>query len=173
MIAFFQFKTKKDVRDAVDAQFRLTVEKELQQGVEQFKKQLGASMEQIKREVDERVKQVVASARQEFDEKLIVAARDKVEPKEATPTQTSALQPELSEEEQEILDLMNKSKFSFRSLGGMAADGAKHGMTPTTVKRTIDSLRQKGLVGRTLGKEGGDRWFITEDGRNYLMSKQD
>lgn len=182
LIGFLQFKTKKDVKEAVDARFHQTVDQEFRRSMEEFKIQLSAAMEQINRDVDQRVEEVVAGATQRFQELLFAAVPSQVEVSDSVPAQAEGpdkvggspeetrslpVPPDLSDEEREILNLMDHSKFSFRSFSGLAGESQ---MSRHTVRGAIDSLTKKGLLGKTLGKKGGDRWFITEAGRKYLIS---
>ena len=76
LIGFLQFKTKKDVREAVDAQFKATVDRDLRDAVNQFRdQQLPAQMQRIQTEVTERIDSLIVSIEQRFDEKLLAAVR--------------------------------------------------------------------------------------------------
>lgn len=170
LIGFFQFKTKKDVREAVDARFHQTVDQEFRRSMEDFKIQLGAAINQVNKDVDTRIGAILEGANQKFEELLFAAVPAQVEVAEAKPSATeeatpAASGPLISPEEQEILDLMEKSKYSFRSISGLVGESK---LSRDNVRRIVDSLTRSGLLGKTLGKKGGDRWFITEAGRKYL-----
>jgi len=178
LIGFFQFKTKKDVTDAVDAQFRSTVEKELHLSIEQFRKQLTASMEEINSDINARIDLIVASETQRFQELLFAAVPSKVELADSGEAQAAVGQTQsvvdsaLSDDEKAILNLMDQSKYSFRSFMGIAAEAASgNKIEAEKVLPAVENLTRRGLLGRTLGKRGGERWFITEAGRKYLKSK--
>ena len=160
LVGFFQFRTKKDVREAVDAQFRVTVEQELQNSVEQFKKQLADARQKIEEDVNQLISEVQSRV-----EGMYVSMSEPVkgEPQlEATPS--------LNEREREILKLIGESKYSFRSLIGITAEAGEKGLGPGEVNQSIERLMKNGLIGRTLGKKGAERWYVTEAGRRYLMS---
>lgn len=172
LIGFFQFKTKKDVREAVDARFHQTVDQEFRRSMEDFKTQLSAAVTQVNKDVDDRIDAIIEGSTQKFEELLFAAVPAQVEVADAKPSAAGeatpvASGPLISHEEQEILDLMEKSKFSFRSISGLAGESK---LSRDDVKRIVDSLTKSGLLGKTLGKKGGNRWFITEAGRKTYMS---
>lgn len=206
LIGFLQFKSRKDVKEAVDARFRRTVDQEFKRSIDQFNTKLAAAMAEVNDDVDQRVEAVIAGATQKFEELLFAAVPAQVEVTDSWPGSEPSVdfgggkpapslgfgegkpapslgvgegKPapsleeaipaalDLSDEEREILHLMDQSKYSFRSLSGLTSESS---LNKETVRRTIDTLTRKGLMGRTLGKKGGVRWFITEAGRKYLMS---
>ncbi len=175
LIAFFQWKTKKDVRDAVEAQFRATVEKEAQQSIKEFRNRLIKEMDKITRELKDRAEAVTS----EVEAFVFAAMPSQVESvgiqQKELDEQARQLVPEpvLAKEEEKILNLMNDSKYSFRSLGGIAAEAKSENMSREQVSEIIKSLTARGLLGKTLGKKGGERWFITEGGRRHLMPVKD
>jgi hypothetical protein len=177
LIGFLQFKTKKDVREAVETQFKTTVEKELNAEVKRFRDQLEAVTERVNIDVNKRVDELITSAGDRFQESLIAFDPSKFEGVGAGSTHGGmAAQPVsasvLTDDEEQILNLMNLSNYSFRSLSGITSEAVEgHKMTADKVKPAIENLTRRGLLGRTLGKRGGERWFITESGRNYLTPK--
>src|ERR1044072_4082601 len=107
-------------------------------------------MEQINRDVDQRVEEVVAGATQRFQELLFAAVPSQVEVSDSVPAQAEGpdkvggspeetrslpVPPDLSDEEREILNLIEHNKFSLRSFLGPAR---KSPMTPHTVRGAID-----------------------------------
>ncbi|MCM3872947.1 MAG: hypothetical protein ND895_19880 [Pyrinomonadaceae bacterium] len=157
LLGFLHFKTKRDVTEAVDAQFQATVEKKLRGRMEQFNRELEGATRKIEEQVGEL----------EFQVKKLV---------EEVPARSETTSPEvvlsLSKDEEEIVKLMGEGKYSFRSLSGINRDAMQKGIGAERVAECFETLSQKGLIGKTLGKTGGDRWFVTEAGRKYLMSLQ-
>jgi hypothetical protein len=68
------------------------------------------------------------------------------------------------------LKLVGASKYSFRSMIGVTREASPEGFDSEEVSQLIESLVKKGAIGKTLGKKGGERWYVTEAGRKQLMS---
>ena len=62
------------------------------------------------------------------------------------------------------------SKYAFRTMSGITKGAREKDVDPLSVRKHIESLLSKGLIGRTLGKSGGERWFVTEAGRRRLLA---
>jgi len=75
-------------------------------------------------------------------------------------------EPEVSDEELKILKAMAASRFSVRSLGGLARDA---GLARESVDSAIDVLLEKGLVSETRNKGGQPRWYPTVLGRSLTV----
>ena len=148
LIGFLQFKTKKEVREEVRARFEATIEQELRSTLREYREQLA----EVKRELEE------------FRSAM-------AEPRE---TAASATPAGITPEEAAVLKEAGESKFSFRTLIGIAQGAAKRpatkDITVDAVRRHLDTLTGKGYIGKTLGKQGGERWYVTEAGRRFLLS---
>jgi hypothetical protein len=176
LISFFQYKTRADVQQAVNSQFEKTVSVEWQNRVEQFDKvraqwqsRMQQSMDELKQDVTQRGEAVFADMNKRFEDMLLAAARDRVEgagQTKAAPETTAA--PTLNDQEKAIMKVMDSDKYSFRSFIGVTSEAQQDA---EAVAQLLDELVKKGLLGKTLGKTGGERWFITPEGRRHLISQ--
>lgn len=73
--------------------------------------------------------------------------------------------PEVSPQEMQILKAMTASRFSVRSLSGLAKDA---GLAKESVDSAIEVLLQKGLVSESKNKGGQPRWYPTVLGRSLI-----
>jgi hypothetical protein len=158
LLGFLHFKTKKDVAQAVDAQFQATVEKKLKDRMEQF----DAQLEDATRKIEEQVEELDFQVKKLVERAATVPAS--IPPQRVT---TSTL----DKEDEQLLKLIGQSRYSFRTLNGISREAVENGIDKEKVRESFERLSQNGLIGSTLGKTGGVRWFITERGRRYLTSQ--
>ena len=75
-----------------------------------------------------------------------------------------AAAPEVTSDERKILKAMTTSRFSMRSLSGIAKDT---GLAVETVNAMISALLRKALISEAKSKEGQPRWYPTSLGRSF------
>jgi hypothetical protein len=126
------------------------------------------------RSLSERVLQEVRTAKKEAEEAREEAAEAKavVAPlvEEELPAQATmqadnagaAARPSVTDSEKKVLKAMTSSRYSMRSLTGLARD-SDH--TKDAVNPIISSLLAKGLIAETKSKQGQPRWYPTALGR--------
>jgi hypothetical protein len=149
--ALLGYKSRKDVEDAVNAQFQKTVRREINSRVDR-------SMDEVRIQVHQHVEDLLKAV-----DAIYATAPQGTEGIEAKSP------PTLNKQEQEILRLMRQSSYSFRSLVGISADAERNKLEKAKVPAILESLTQKGLVGKTLGKSGGERWYLTAQGRMHPL----
>lgn len=171
MIGFLQFKTLKDVKEAVDAKFRATVEIQFEERMEDFwleaNRKINGRLEELEGVMKTSLSQIEALKDRGPDGARSVP-ESHLPVREETPSPQES--PSLTENEQSVLRLMGQSEYSFRSLIGITQEAKQKGINPEQVRQSIETLTQKGLIGKTLGKKGGERWYVTEAGRKYLLN---
>jgi hypothetical protein len=158
-ITFLHFRTRKQVRDEVDAQLQTTVKEELESRMKEARKQVDG-LETLTKQLEDKVEKLTGRVNSTMEGIFGKYG----EPGEGVP------QLELDEWEKKILKSIGESKYSFRTLIGITNDAMQEGVGQEKVNRYIESLTEKGLIGKTLGRTGGERWFVTELGRRHLMS---
>lgn len=72
---------------------------------------------------------------------------------------------EVTETERKVLKAMVESRFSMRSISGIAKDS---GLSPSTVNSTLGGMLSKALVVEGKNKEGQLRWYATVLGRQVM-----
>jgi len=160
LFLFLGYKTKADVQAAVDVQFRATVQETLNKRVEQAIDEINGLTIEARRKLEGLVSAQAAA------EGLV----EGIDPQQAEPDQEGTPVPSLDGQEQEILKLMVQSKYSFRSLIGVGQEAQKKGISSGRAAECLESLMKKGLIGKTLGKKGAERWYVTTEGRQYPLS---
>jgi hypothetical protein len=156
----FNIRTKADVKKAVDARFKKTVQVELDNAMEEFKRDMSA-----------RSAALLESQKRDLSDMMYALDANRVSKPEMSgtpgPDGEPTPAPDLDQRELAILNLAGSGPYSFRSLTGIANE-ARQPATDVTLQ--LENLSKKGLVGKTLGKTGGERWFVTAEGRKYLMA---
>lgn len=124
--------------------------------------------DRLLQEVSE-AKKVAQEAKQQAEDAgtiadLTVEPETGLLPKSRSTTNTKGLaEPAISEEEIKILQAMINSRFSMRSITGIAKDA---NLPKETVNMTISSLFAKGLIMEGKSKGGQPRWYPTGAGRS-------
>jgi len=72
----------------------------------------------------------------------------------------------LADDEKSFLRAMDKSKYTLRSVGGIAQQTRQ---SPAAVEAMLQELEAKGLVSRVQGRKG-ERWTLTATGRDAVRS---
>lgn len=75
---------------------------------------------------------------------------------------------QISQQEKDALEAIYRSKFTFRSVGGISE---QLGITRTNASRLLNTLAQKGLVSHSVSSNRRSTWNITEEGIVYLQRK--
>jgi DNA-binding MarR family transcriptional regulator len=158
IFAFFHYKSYKDIEKAVEAKFNKSVEAKVDNALDDFKKELERKKEDVEKDL-ERVKEDVRARLGDLSD--VVQRQGGVEDTEAVAA------PDLDQQELKILKLTGSGRYSFRSLAGIANDS---GQSQADVAAQLERLSKKGVVGKTLGNSGAERWFVTTEGRKYLMA---
>jgi hypothetical protein len=122
--------------------------------------------------VEERLIRQVKDVKEEVQE-----VRDQVEPivaKQTEPSSSNIRQsplpsslPIVSSPERAILEALNRSKYSFRTIDGVAKDVV---LDVHVVEGHIGQLQHKGLVRRTSGETRKNLWCLTELGKAIIES---
>jgi hypothetical protein len=130
-------------------------------------------LQQVRKEARE-VKQDKDAVKQAKAE--VVEIADEVESQVSEPADTDASIPlatgrsssfvgptTISDSERHVLDALANAQWRYRSLSGIAKDTQ---MGTEDARRTLESLVDRGLVGRRTGRDSEEKWFITGAGRN-------
>jgi len=72
----------------------------------------------------------------------------------------------VSEQEKNALEAIYRSKFTFRSVGGISK---QLNVSNATASRLLNTLAQKGLVSHSVSSKRRSIWNITEEGIVYLQ----
>ncbi|MCA9453519.1 MAG: hypothetical protein H6750_13295 [Nitrospiraceae bacterium] len=127
------------------------------------------------RSLSERVLQEVKAAKKQAEEAREEASdaqaavapfiEEDIEPVENMSDHASAnlSESDITEDELKILKAMTMSRFSIRSLTGLAKDA---GIPKEIVNATLGTLLQRGFVSETKNKQGQPRWYATPLGRS-------
>jgi TolA-binding protein len=181
VIGYAQFKTRKDVEDAVNARFNVTVDREIRLRVTTLSNQLTEFQQTL-----DNLRDDARETKKTLQDVRLLAAdtRSLVEDKPAEPSQD---EPEarseiregpvieeptspLNEDENEILRAIGESRYSLRTKSGVIQEAARKGVDAERTRHSFQTLTRKGYIGMTLGKTGGERWYVTEAGRKMLLS---
>lgn len=178
VIGYAQFKTRKDVEDAVNAKFNDAVDREIRRRMSEITNQLNefeSRLEKLRKDAQQ-TELTLSDVRG-----LATDTRALVENKPAEPSVDSwsqfarndadAMIPRdgINEEERQVLSAIGNSRYSLRTVNGVIQEVSAKGIDADGTVRSIDALSKKGYVDRTLGKKGGERWYVTEEGRRLLL----
>lgn len=169
IIGYAQFKTRKDVEEAVNARFTAIVNKGIQRRITKLTDQLN-EFEQILNSLrdDARDVRLLAADTRSLVENKPAEAESEMKAKIQEESIRQVSVPPLDKDELEILGAIGKSKYSLRTDGGIIQEAAMKGIDADRTIRSLRSLTQKEFIGETRGKSGGIRWYITETGRKLL-----
>jgi prefoldin subunit 5 len=180
VVGYAQFKTRKDVEEAVKVRFDATVDLEIRRRIERLTarlKQFDQTLANLRDEAEDTKKTLQDLRSLATDTRSLAEKKPPEPPEDETSRQAVSKDGEtleapassLSKDETEILKAIGNSRYSLRTQTGVIQEAAKQGVGADSVIRSMDVLTQRGYIGKTLGKTGGERWYVTEAGRRVLL----
>jgi YLATT-like protein len=128
----------------------------------EIKDELRDTKKQVREEIKESKEQVVKLSNTVVDSS---AEPELISESYASTDAWQEHEPYLSPDELAMLTAMTNTRYSLRTISGLAKDT---GLDKATVNAVLTSLVSQGLAGQGLTSKGNPRWYATDTGRTVL-----